>query len=139
MSISLQTITTGYLLPWSLECKSIFSHLKTPFTTIPILQYFDFILKTILATDAFDYIIFGILFQKVPENSKAILYPVVFLIKTISPAECNYGINDKELLAIIVYINKYHICLHALPKTFTIFTDHYNLKCFKTKILLNCQ
>ena len=55
----------------------------------------------------------------------------------MSPAECNYGIGDKELLAIVASLEKWHIYLHALPKPFTIYTYHHNLQTFSTKALLN--
>ena len=55
----------------------------------------------------------------------------------MSPTECNYGIGDKELLAIVAPLDKWHIYLHALPKPFTIYTDHHNLQTFSTKALLN--
>ena len=55
----------------------------------------------------------------------------------MSPAECNYGISDKELLAIVASLEKWHIYLHALPKPFTIYTVHHNLQTFSTKVLLN--
>ena len=55
----------------------------------------------------------------------------------MSPAEYNYGISDKELLAIVVALEKSHIYLHQLPHTFTIMTDHHNLQTFLTKALLS--
>ena len=54
----------------------------------------------------------------------------------MSPAECNYGIGDKELLAIINALEKWHIYLHALPRPFLVLTDHHNLQTFRTKQLL---
>ena len=66
-----------------------------------------------------------------------VLYLIAYFSKKMSSAECNYGIGDKELLAIVVCFDKWHIYLHALPKPFTILTDHYNLESFKTKSLLN--
>ena len=60
--------------------------------------------------------------------------------KKMFPAECNYGIGDKELLAIISSLEKWHMYLHQLPRPFTILTDHYNLQTFTTKSLLSrCQ
>ena len=53
------------------------------------------------------------------------------------PAECNYGIRDKELLAIITALEKWYIYLYQLPQTFTILTDHHNLQTFTTKTLLS--
>ena len=53
----------------------------------------------------------------------------------MTPAECNYGIGDKELLAIIACLEKWHMYWHGI--NFTIFTDHHNLQNFATKALLN--
>ena len=55
----------------------------------------------------------------------------------MSSAECNYGIGDKELLAIVVCLEKWHIYLHSLKSPFVVFTDHHNLQNFTTKSLLN--
>ena len=53
----------------------------------------------------------------------------------MSPAECHYGIGDKELLAIIACLKKWHMYLHGVP--FLIYIDHHNLENFGTKALLN--
>jgi len=55
----------------------------------------------------------------------------------MTPAECNYGIGDKKLLAIINVLEKWHIYLHQLPRPFMILTDHHNLQTFTTKALLS--
>ena len=49
-------------------------------------------------TDRSDYIITGVLFQ--PDNKKN-LKPVAYFSTKISPAEYNYEIYNKELLAVI--------------------------------------
>ena len=36
-------------------------------------------------------------------NKEGVLHFVVYFLKQLSPAECNYEIYDKELLAIIRY------------------------------------
>ena len=63
------------------------------------------------------------------------MHPVAFLSEKMSPAECNYGIGDKELLAILACLEKWHMYLHGVP--FLIYTDHHNLQNFVTKALLN--
>jgi len=55
----------------------------------------------------------------------------------MSPAVCNYRIGDKELLAIIKALDKWHMYLHQLPQPFTIITDYHNLQNFTTKALLS--
>ena len=44
---------------------------------------------------------------------------------------------DKELLAIMLALEKWHMYLHQLPRPFTIIIDHYNLQAFATKALLS--
>ena len=34
-------------------------------------------------------------------NARGVLYPVAFFSKKYNPAECNYEIYDKELMAIV--------------------------------------
>ena len=127
------------LFNWSPQCEIVFKQLKIAFTSTPILHHFESELEMILETDASDYVVSGILSQKHPhpETGKLILHPVAFMSEKMSPAECNYGIGDKELLAIISSLQKWHIYLQQLPRRFTIFTDHYNLQTFTTKSLLS--
>ena len=124
---------------WSSGCEQVFSQLKTAFTSTPILHDFDPELETILETDASDYIISGVLSQKHPDldTKKLILHLVAFMSEKMSPAECNYRISDKELLAIISSSEKWQIYLYQLPRPFTILTDHHNLQTFTTKNLLS--
>ena len=122
---------------WSEERQRVFDQLKERYYTAPILKHFDPNLETILETDASDYIVLGILSQKYLENDKLVLHPVAYLSEKMSSAECNYGIGNKELLAIVACLKKWHIYLHALSKVFTIYMDHHNLQTFSTKALLN--
>ena len=127
------------LFIWSPECEDIFGQLKTAFTSAPILRHFDPKLETILECDASDYVVSSILSQKHlhHDTRKQVLHPVAFMSETMTPAECNYGIGNKELLAIIIALEKWHIYLHQLPCTFMILTDHHNLQTFTSKALLS--
>jgi hypothetical protein len=49
-------------------------------------------------TNASDYASMGVLSQY---DDDGILYLVTYFLKKYSPAECNYEIYDKELIAII--------------------------------------
>ena len=77
--------------------------MKIAFTSTPILRHFKLELETILQTDVSHYVVSGILLQKHPYlgTGKLILHPVAFMVEKMSSAEYNYGIGDKELLAII--------------------------------------
>jgi hypothetical protein len=83
---------------WSDECSKSFETLKQAFTTVPILQHFDYNQEIIVETDASDYISAGILSQYDDEGT---LHALTFFSKKHTIVECNYEIYDKELMAII--------------------------------------
>ena len=83
---------------WDKDQQLAFEELKRRFTTAPILAHFDFDCDGIVETDASDYFSAGILSQY---GEDGILHPVAFFSTKHSPAECNYEIYDKELMAIV--------------------------------------
>ena len=58
---------------------------------------------SVIKANLSDYIIRGILSQY---NKDGVLYPVVYFLKQLNPAKCNYEIYNKELLAIIRYFKQ---------------------------------
>ena len=85
-------------LTWTKKCELAFEGLKQHVCEAPILIYFDPSKECHVETDLSDYVSAGVLSQ---EDDNGILHPVAFFSKRIVPAECNYKIYDKELLAII--------------------------------------
>ena len=55
----------------------------------------------------------------------------------MTPAECNYGIGDKELLAIVDAFREWRPLLYGAARTIRILSDHLNLQAFTTKQRLN--
>ena len=53
----------------------------------------------------------------------------MYYFRKLSPTEQNYNIADKELLAIIAYLKKWHIYIKRVVETI-IYTDHKNLLIF---------
>ena len=80
-----------------------------------------------MKTDASDYVSEGILSQY-DEND--VLHPVAYFSKKHSPAECNYEIYDKELMAIIHAFKEWRPELEGSPTPVEVITDHKNLKYF---------
>ena len=124
-------------IEWTPTCQQVFEELKCHFCSTPILKHFNSTLDTILKTDASDYVVSDIPSQCHPDplTGNSILHPFAFLSEKITPTECNYGIGDKELLAIITCLEKWHMYLHGTP--FTIYNYHHNLQNLGTKALLN--
>ena len=82
---------------WTEACQSAFDGLKDAFESAPILAHFDPDKETWIETDASDFVTAGVMVQM----HDGVLRPVAFFSRKMNPAECNYMIYDKGLLAII--------------------------------------
>src|SRR5690606_4762784 len=102
---------------WTPACQEAFDKLKTAFTSAPILRHFDIDKEIVVETDASDYVSGGILSQP---DENGILHPVAFFSKKHSPAECNYEIYDKELLAIVRAFEEWRPHLESAPNTIKV-------------------
>jgi len=60
------------------------------------------------------------------------LHPCAYYLKTFTPAEQNYDIYDRELLAVIRALKEWHQYLTGTKHPVTIITDHWNLMYFKS-------
>ncbi|KAM4067998.1 integrase core domain-containing protein [Hirsutella rhossiliensis] len=114
---------------WSKECDKAFEELKALLTSAPVLAQWDPDRETIVETDSSGYVTGGALSQK---GDDGIMRPVAFFSKKNAPAECNYPIHDKELLAIIRCLEHWDAELRSV-KSFTVLTDHLNLRYFTKK------
>jgi hypothetical protein len=117
-----------------MEQQTAFDTLKATFTSAPILARFDPDRDIIVETDASDYVSTGVLSQYDDDN---ILYPVAYFSKKHSPAECNYEIYDKELMAIMRAFEEWRPELQSIINPIRVLSDHKNLEYFTTTKLLN--
>jgi hypothetical protein len=111
-----------------------FEKLKHCFTMAPILTHFDPQRECIIETDASDFALGGTLSQVSVDNK---LHPNAFHSSKFSPAEINYDIHDKELLAILDCFKTWRGYLEGLLHTVQVFTDYKNLEYFMTTKVLN--
>lgn len=118
---------------WTAAAEDAFQRLKTAFTTAPILMQFDPDRRTRVETDSSGWATGGVLSQY---DDNGVLRPCAFFSRKNSPAECNYPIHDKELLAIINCLKQWEAELMAV-RQFSIITDHKNLRYFSTIRRLN--
>ena len=88
-----------------------------------------------METDASGHAIGGVLSQEQEEKWK----PIAFLSRTMQPAERNYEIYDKELLAIVDALTKWRQYLLDAKEPFKVWTDYKNLKYFRELHKLNRQ
>jgi hypothetical protein len=116
----------GTPFKWGLEAQKAFEKLKAMFITAPILAQFDPEKETLLEADSSGWSVGGVLSQY---NENGELHPCAYFSRKNSPAECNYEIHDKELLAIIRCLAEWDAELRSV-KGFTVLTDHKNLERF---------
>jgi hypothetical protein len=119
---------------WLEDQQKAFEEMVLKFTTAPTLRHFDHSREVIIETDASDYVSAGVLSQR---DDEGVLHPVAFFSKKHSPAECNYDIYDKELMAIIKALEEWRPECEGAEHTLQLITDHKNLEYFMSKKLLN--
>ena len=105
-----------------------FETLKEKFTLYPVLRNPDPHKRYILDTDASLYAV-GATHSQDFHNRRHL---IAYFSKSLLPAECNYNIYDRELLAIIYTIKAFHHLLLGAHHKFLIRSDHENLKYFKS-------
>ena len=94
----------GALYQWTNQCEQAFQRLKAMFTEGPILVQFNPDAETIVETDSSGWCIGGTLLQLQPSG---MFHPCGFYSKKNSPTECNYKIYNKEMLAIVRYLENW--------------------------------
>jgi len=119
---------------WNLEAEAAFKELKKQFTTAPVLAHFDPTKPVIIETDASDFALGAVLSQRDDENR---LYPVAFHSRKFQPAEINYEIHDKELLAVVDAFKHWRRYCEGAVHQVQVFSDHQNLEYFTTTKVLN--
>lgn len=122
---------------WGTDQEKAFNSMKHAFCSAPILRHFEPGLETVLETDASDFSISGILSQYVQYPDKKLLHPIAYFSRNLTPAERNYGVGDKELLAIVASLTQYRPYIVNLTQPLLVITDHSNLTTFASKQILN--
>jgi len=118
---------------WEEEYQKAFEELKEKITSQPVLSLPRRERKFRVETDISGHTIEGVLSQEQEGKWK----PIAFLSRMMQPAEQNYEIYDKELLAIVKALTKWKQYLLDAKKPFEVWMDHENLKYFREPHKLN--
>ncbi|KAI5454141.1 hypothetical protein NCC49_005131 [Naganishia albida] len=108
---------------WDDSCQAAFESLKEKLTTAPTLAHPDYERPFLLYTDACNVGLGAVLAQNDLEGKE---HPIVYLSRTLTPAESNYTITELECLAIVYSVRKLHAYLDGVK--FTLITDHSALQ-----------
>lgn len=122
---------------WSPEAEAEFRELKHRFTSAPILTQLDPELQFVLEVDASDTGVGAVLSQRSPADQK--LHPCAFLSRKLSPAESDFDLGNRELLAVKLALEEWRHWLEGSVLPFIVWTDHKNLAYIQTAKRLNSR
>uniref|UniRef100_A0A4W5K3E9 ribonuclease H n=1 Tax=Hucho hucho TaxID=62062 RepID=A0A4W5K3E9_9TELE len=122
-------------LQWSAEADMAFGHLRALFTSAPVLAHPDPSLAFIVEVDASKAGIGAVRSQRSGTPPK--LCPCAFFSNKLSPAERNYDVGDRELLAVVKALKVWRHWLEGAKHPFLIWTDHRNLEYIRAARRLN--
>ncbi|QRW16914.1 Retrotransposable element Tf2 protein [Rhizoctonia solani] len=118
---------------WLEEQKAAFDAIKAEIYKEPVLAHPDESKPYTLETDTSGAAMGAVLSQRKEDGC---LHPA-FMSVSFSPAELNYDMHDKELLAIICAFEHWSIFLEGTEQPITVFTDHKNLEYWKSARTFN--
>ena len=121
-------IKKGVPFNWGEEQNKAFIKLKEMFLSAPVIKMLDTTKPFFVMTNASLTTSRGILMQR---DSNRDLHPCAYHSATFSPAERNYDIYDRELLAVIQALKEWHHYLTGTEHPVTVIMDHKNLGYFK--------
>ena len=116
---------------WQNAEQEAFEQLKMSLTTAPVLALPDPSKPFLVTTDASDYAIGAILSQDQGKGEQ----PIAYESRKMTPAELNYPVHEKELLAMVHAINIWRPYLEG--QKFTAITDHASLEYIRTQKTLS--
>ncbi|KAK3535291.1 hypothetical protein QTP70_007437 [Hemibagrus guttatus] len=122
-------------LTWNPAATQAFNTLKTAFTTARLLVHSDPELPFIVEVDASTTGVGAVLSQQ--QGNPRTLRPCAFFSQKLSPAEVNYDIGNRELLAIKLALEEWRHWLEGAKHPFVILTDHKNLEYLRAVKRLN--
>ncbi|KAI3356793.1 hypothetical protein L3Q82_003459 [Scortum barcoo] len=122
---------------WTPKAEEAFRKLKELFTTAPILTVLDPALQFVVEVDASNEGVGAVLSQRSATDNR--IHPCAFLSRKLTPAERNYDVGNRELLAIKVALEEWHHWLEGAEQSFIVWTDHKNLEYLKSVKRLNSR
>ncbi|KAG2797770.1 hypothetical protein PC113_g21565 [Phytophthora cactorum] len=109
---------------WTAECQQAFDAVKQGLTEAPILAVADQDRPFHVVCDASDFAIGCAFFMHDHEGRDCVVY---YQSRQLKPAERNYPVHDKELLAMKYALAKFRVYLLG-SRPFVVYTDHASLR-----------
>ncbi len=104
---------------WTSECNTAFQAAKKSLTSSSVLVHYNPDLPLRVAADASPHGLGAVLSHVMPDNSER---PIAYASRSLSSTEKKYAQVEKEALALIFAVKKFHQYLYG--RNFTLLTDH---------------
>ena len=108
---------------WDKECEKSFKQLKVMLASTEVLTYYDPEKPVRIEADASPYGIGAVISHVMEDGSHR---PIAYASRTLNISERNYAQIDKEALALVFAVEKFHYFVFG--RNFTLVTDHKPLK-----------
>ena len=108
---------------WTPICKRAFNDVKCALTSETVLAHYSPSLPVELSVDASPYGLGAVIMHVYPNGTRR---PIAYASRTLNEHEKRYGQIDKEALAIMFGLKRFHLYLYG--RHFTILTDHKPLE-----------
>ncbi len=122
-------------LNWMQASEQSFRQLKERFTSAPILHHPSPDLEFTVEVDASNTGVGPVLSQR--QGSPLKLFPCAFYSRKLNPAERNYDVGGRELLAMKAAFEEWRHWLEGAKLPFLMLTDHRNLENIRSAKRLN--
>lgn len=122
---------------WTKEAQAAFDRLKSLFTSAPILRTPDISRQFIVEVDASEVGVGAVLSQRSSSDER--VHPCAYFSHRLTPAERNYDVGNRELLAIRLALGEWRHWLEGSSVPFIVWTDHRNLEYIRTAKRLNAR
>ena len=135
--VAVPLISPSSPFSWTPEAEAAFKELKHRFNSAPILVQPDPNRQFILEVEASDSGVGAVLSQRSIPDQK--LHPCAFFSRRLNPAEWNYDVGNRELLAVKLALEEWRHWLEGAEHPFIVWTDHKNLAYIQTAKRLNSR
>ncbi|XP_067231400.1 uncharacterized protein brd8a isoform X2 [Chanodichthys erythropterus] len=122
---------------WNSKAQGAFDILKSRFISAPVLSFPDPERQFIVEVDASEVGVGAVLSQRSPRDGK--VHPCAYFSHRLSPAERNYDIGNRELLAVRLALGEWRHWLEGSTQPFLVWTDHKNLEYVRSAKRLNSR
>lgn len=109
----------GTVWNWCKNCNNAFMKIKNVLASAKVLMHYTPELPLTLAVDASAYGVGAVISHQINENEER---PIAYASQTLNSAQCKYSQIEREALAIIFGIKRFHQFL--FNRKFTLITDH---------------